>query len=275
MTHLQESLLIAVRDGAVDPPTEALARAHLATCPSCAGDLAALEKRGSDVAAALETLDGFFDAASARASVRVRVARAAADAVGSLALEADGRLASGKLSVRSVSRRFRARWIRAAGAVLFLAAASAAAALPGSPLRRWAGDLIEGVTPGPAAVERPSPAAASPEETTGVRIGVSEGPLQVLLRGVPADGEVEVRWVSGTEAAVFGPLGSRFTSARGRIEAILTPGRVRVELPRSVVPTSLVVDGRIYLSRTPEGLTVPGPAIREDESGIVFRGGDR
>lgn len=274
MTHLQESLLIALRDGVVDPSTEALARAHLATCPSCAGDLAALEKRSSDVAAALETLDGFFDAASARASVRVRVARAAADTSGSLALEADGRPAPGKLPERSVSRRFRARWIRAAGAVLFLAGASAAAALPGSPLRQWAVDLIERVAPGSPALERPAPAATSPEEMTGVRISVSEGPLQVLLRGVPADGEVEVRWVPGTEAAVFGPLGSRFTSGTGRIEAILTPGRIRVELPRSVVPTSLVVDGRIYLSRTPEGLKVPGPAIRQDESGIVFRGGD-
>jgi len=275
MTHLQEGLLIALRDGFADPSEEEMARAHLATCASCREDLAALEERRSAVVAALGTMDGFFDAASARASVRVRVARATADAAGSLALAPRGPVVSEGTGERSSRRGSRATWIRAAGVVLFLGAASAAAALPGSPLRRWVTDVIPRATPESATVGHPAPAATAAEEPTGVRIGVSHGALQVVLRGVPADGEVAVRWVPGNQAAVFGPAGSRFTSATGRLEATLTPGPVRVELPREVVPTSLQVDGRIYLSLTSDGLKVPGPVIRRDETEIVFRGGAR
>jgi hypothetical protein len=271
MTHVQGSVLMALRDGEVDPPTEAAARAHLATCASCREDLAALESRRSEVTAALESLDGFFDAASARASVRVRVALAAADAGGTLALAPERRPRAGQRPQGAEPRASRARWIRAAGAVLFLAAASAAAALPASPVRRWVGDLIGRAVPGAPTVDHPEPAAVPSEETAGVRIAVAGGSLQVFLTGVAADAEIQVRWVAGTEAAVFGPVGSRFTSAAGRIEATLVPGPVRVELPRGVVPTSLVVDGRIYLSRTSDGLKVLGPVLRRDESGIVFR----
>jgi hypothetical protein len=275
MTHLRESLLIALRDGALDPTAETAARSHLTACSSCSEDLATLEERSSDVAAALEALDVFFDEASARASVRVRVARAVADTGGAQAVAADGGRAAGSHRASSAPRRSRAYWLRAAGVVLFLASASAAAALPGSPLRRWVGDLMERSASGAATADHPTPAALPTEEATGVRISVSGGALQVLLRGVPAGGDIEVHWVPGSEAAVFGPVGSRFTSAAGRIEATLNPGRVRVELPRGVVPTTLVVNDHTYLSRTLGGLEVPGPVIRQDDSIIVFRAGAR
>jgi len=100
---------------------------------------------------------------------------------------------------------------------------------------------------------------------------VASGPLHVTLRGVPAGGEILVRWVAGAEAAVFAPAGSRFASGENRIESTVVPGAVRVELPRNLVPVSLEVNGRIYLSRTSEGLEIPGPLVERRTEEIVFQ----
>ena len=80
-----------------------------------------------------------------------------------------------------------------------------------------------------------------------------------------------MRLVPGDEAAVFAPVGSRFTSAVGRIEAVTTAGPVRVELPRDVTPVALEVNGRIYLRNTAGGLSIMGPTLERTDSDIVFR----
>lgn len=251
LDHVDEALLTALRDGVAEPADESRVRTHLDACVECRDRLAALELRRTTVAAGLASLDASFDLESARTAVRAR-------------------------AFPFRKRAHRAAWARAAGVVLFLGVATAAAAaLPRSPVRHWLSRIVH---PRTTAVPAPDSQAAGPAaagETTGVRLNVPSGPLHVVLGDVTAGTEIDVRWVAGSEAAILAPLGSRFASATGRLEARPAPGRVRVELPREVVPTTLEVGGRVYLARTTEGLTVSGPVVRRDDDGVVFRTPDR
>jgi hypothetical protein len=152
---------------------------------------------------------------------------------------------------------------------LLLVAAGAAYALPGSPLRSW---LARGDADGvrTTATVQPAPAVTSDPET-GVHLDVAGGPLRIVLNGVAAGTEIEVRWVSGTTASVMAPRGTRFTTSDGRIEAVTAAGTVRVELPRGALPASLVVSGRTYLRNGHAGLDVPGPVFERGEGVIRFR----
>jgi hypothetical protein len=257
--HLAEELLVALRDGAAERDEEA--RAHLAACARCRDALEGLRTRATFVSAALGTLDAAapaWDVEAARVDVRERVAAATAARAGTTAVTGRrSRFAMGSLS-------------RAAG--LLLVTAAAASALPGSPVRRW----LSGRTGGDVAATAPTtveaaPTAAAASESTGVRLSVPAGPLRVVLRDVAPGTEVRVVMVPGTEAAVFAPAGSRFTSAEGRVEARVTPGEVRVELPTGVDPVSLEVGGRIYLRGTSAGLDVTGPVSSRTDDEILFR----
>jgi hypothetical protein len=245
MDHVDEAVLTALRDGVAEPAEESRARSHLDGCVACRDRLAALERRRATVASGLASLDTSFDLESARAAVRI-----------------------GAFSLRGHAHR--GAWARAAGVVLFLGAATAAAALPRSPVRHWLSGIVHPRTSATAAPAPASPPAAA-AETTGVRLNVPSGPLRVALVDVAGGTEVEVRWVAGTEAAILAPVGSRFTSATGRLEARPAGGPVRVELPRGVVPSTLEVGGRVYLARSTAGLTISGPVVRRDDDGVVFR----
>lgn len=255
--HLDEGRLLALRDRDTDGEE---ARRHLASCAACTEALDTLRARGSAVEAALSSLDEQWDVEAARSSVRGRVAAASAAA-------ARGRTVVGR-------RPRAALWSLSRAAGLLLVTAAAASALPGSPVRAWLGARFGGderaATVPPPAVEG-APAAALAPEATGIRLSVPSGPLRVVLHDVAAGSEVRVRLVPGTEASVYAPAGSRFTSAAGRVEARVTPGEVRVELPTGVDPVSLEVGGRIYLRSTEAGLEVPGPVVTRTEDEILFR----
>ncbi len=238
------------------------AHRHLEGCATCREALEALRARGVAVASALASLDEEPGTRRRRGSrVRARVAEASASAAG-------GRPLGG-------SRRPRAAfWSLSRAAGLLLVTAAAASALPGSPVRAWLGQRFggdESATTVPSPAIEGAPAAARAAEATGVRLSVPSGPLRVLLRDVRAGTDVRVRLVPGTEASVYAPAGSRFTSAAGRVEARVMPGEVRVELPTGVEPVSLEVGGRIYLRSTDAGLEVHGPVVTRTEDEILFR----
>jgi len=260
MTHLDEARLLALRDG--HPEADADGRMHLAECHPCQVVLERLENRSAAIAGALASLDIRHDLESARARVRQRLS--------------GGTETAASPDVIPLPTRPRRRWgveLSRAAAVILVTATAAAAALPGSPVRDWLRGLASSDEPETAA-GAPTPAGATPsavEETAGVRLPVPAGPLRISLTGLSAGSQVRVRWVPGTEAAVFAPVGSRFTSAEGRIEASVSErGLVRVELPRSVVPVSLEVNGRIYLTSGADGLEVAGPATERGPEEIVF-----
>jgi len=217
------------------------------------------------VASALGALDDdAWDVAGARERVRARVAEHAAAQAGGVSIPA--------------RRPRRAFWSLSKAAGILLLTAAGASALPGSPVRRWlerrAAPAVERTAaPEPervAAPESPLVGEAAAEEA-GVRISALGGPLSVVLRGAAPRTEIRVTWVPGAEAAVFAPVGTRFTSGEGRVEAALVPGAVRVELPRGVVPVSLEVDGAILLRTTPAGLEVSGSVVERTDAGITFR----
>lgn len=252
MTHLDEGQLLAVRD-------DESRHEHVEECTVCRQNLEALRGRGQVVSGALATLDAPTDLEAARARLRERIASQSADTPEVVPLTA--------------RRPVRAMWSLSRAAGLLLVTAVGLSALPGSPVRQWVSEALAPDAPEPSVEARtaPMPEAAAEPEASGVRLAVPTGPLRVVVRGANAGSEIRVRWVPGTEAALFAPVGSRFTSGDGRLEANVTAGTVRVELPRGVSPVSLEVGGRIYLRSTDAGLDVPGPVAEQSASEIVFR----
>lgn len=254
MTHLDDGQLLALRDDPTLVDEDCLA--HMGSCPTCLQAMDAARRQADDVSYALGALDhGTWNLHEARERVRLRVSNASALEAGATSLPA---------------RRARAAaWTFSRAAGLVLLTAAGLSALPGSPLRSWIQDRFADDAPAPAAVDATAAPAAEAEEV-GVRLPVAVGPLRVVLRGVAPGTEVRVRWVPGREAAVLAPVGSRFTSGEGLVEASLAPGLVRIELPEGVVPVSLEADGRTLLRVTAAGVDVTGPVLSRSAAGITF-----
>lgn len=252
MTHLDEGQLLAVRD-------DESRHEHLAACALCRQSLDELHHRREVVSGALATLDAPTDLEAARARVRERVAAQSSPA---------------RDVVPIASRPRRTLWSLSRAAGLLLVTAAGLSALPGSPVRSWVSRVLAPTVPESRTEAGAAPeaaTAASEGEAAGVRLSVPRGPLRVVVNGAEAGSEIRVRWVPGIDAAIFAPVGSRFTSGEGRLDARVTPGTVRVELPRGVTSVSLEVGGRIYLRSTDAGLDVPGPVAERSASEIVFR----
>jgi hypothetical protein len=209
------------------------------------------------VSGALASLDAPTDLEAARTHVRKRLTARAAE-------NAD--------AVKLTPRPRRAFWSLSRAAGLLMVTAAGLSALPGSPVRNWASRVLAPEAPEVGTEAAPTPAPSSTEaEATGIRLAVPRGPLRVIVGGAEVGTVIRVQWVPGADAAVFAPAGSRFTSGEGRLEARVTSGTVRIEIPRGVVPVSLEVGGRIYLRSTAAGLDVPGPVTQQSASEIVFR----
>ena len=234
MSHLGEGMLMVMRDA--DSSSDE-ARAHLASCPACQEALAQAHGARDTVTAALSTLDESFDTEAAREAVRARVTGISAKAA----------------DARPITRR--ARWggsalARAAGLVLI--AAVGASALPRSPVRSWVGSLLSREAE-PTAV---APGGATPDvatENAGIRVSVT-APVRVSVLGLAPGEDVTVVWVPGPEVAVFAASGSRFRSGESGVEATVTQGPVRIELPMNVQPLTLEVGGRVWLRSLSSGV---------------------
>lgn len=257
MTHLDEGQILALRDDptAVEPTSVA----HLHGCAACSHALEETRRRGASLALALGSLDdASWDVDLARERVRRRVAEESARSAGVPSLTARR------------ARRAAWSWSGSKAAGLLLVTAAGLSALPGSPVRRWVSDQVA------PAVEEVVPAAETAPtlravEEGGVRLPLDGGPLTVVLRDAAPGTEVRVRWIPGREAALFAPAGSRFTSGQGRMEAAGLSGVVRLELPRSVLPVSLELNGRIILRNSGAGLDVSGPVVERTDAEITFR----
>ena len=188
------------------------------------------------VAEALSTLDESFDVEAAREAVRARVAEASAEAAGSPSISGRAKWGTKALA-------------RAAG--LVLVAAVGVSALPGSPVRSW----VEGLISGGEDVARAAPTEAAPPirtENAGVRVSVT-APVQVRIFGLAPGEAVSVLWVPGSEVAVFAASGSQFSSGEDGVEATVSHGPIRIELPLNVWPLTLEVGGRVWLRNLESG----------------------
>lgn len=248
MRHLDESLLLAIRDGV---PVDDEARAHLAGCASCTVALDRLRQRADAIEQALCALDKPVEPTAAKAGVRARLTQA-----------------------RPPRPRW-GGWHLGRAAALLLFTTGAAAALPGSPLRsllRLPAGVIGGAPETASeARTRAAPVPSSERARAGIAVGIPDGLVEVIVRGADPGTGVFVEWSDLGSARVTAPAGSRFTYAAGRVEVDASRGDLRVELPRDAQEVSLAVDGRVYLTGSAQALEVPGPLVEQDGDALRFQ----
>jgi len=242
MKHLDESQILAARDG------EALAspaQEHLEACTTCGAALEAARARAEIVAQTLSALDGPVEATAAKAGVRARLG-----------------------STRGSRWSWGGSHLGRAAALL-LVTAGAAAALPWSPVRTlWRPAEPETVPAASAVTAEGAP--VSPTVETGIAVPVSDGFVQVVVRGADPGTVLEVTWTDQEAARLAAPAGSRFTYSAGRVEVDASRGRLGVELPINATSVSLEVDGRVYLSGSPTAPEVFGPMVEQTDEGMRF-----
>jgi hypothetical protein len=178
---------------------------------------------------------------------------------------------------RRLASRLRRNLPRAA-AVAGLLVAGTAAAMPGSPVRRWA---LEGfraffrtqdVSP-PSPVESPgllpenSPAVP---ETVGATLRATSEGLELRVTGLRAGALLQVTLVAGDQAGIFAGEGTRFRTEPRRLEASGPPGDVTVEIPVGAASIVVQVDDRVYLRKTGGVLEVLGPVLSRTPDEIIF-----
>ena len=248
MTHVDETVLMALRDGEA---VAAEARTHVETCLPCRHALAEVRARASAIEALIGAGTG---------------GRPAVD---------DGSLAEAKVKVRARLDAQRAReggmrlgisHLRRAAAILLLTA-GAASALPGSPVRAWLGLNDEAPSPHDTAISAPVLVPETPSETV-VLIPAGAG-IEIELLDLPADSEVELAWLDGSTAQVSGGPGTRYAVADGQARATAPNGPVRLGIPRSAPRISIAVNGRMVYRGTSEEADVADVA-RRTANGLVF-----
>jgi hypothetical protein len=262
MTHATDGLLLAYVDGEIRGSAEAELSEHLAVCPACAGELRELERLSTQAHGVLSVLD--TEAPVLRAQASLAAAR-----------RADARGARSPL-------RLGASGLAKAAMLLLALAGAAAAAIPGSPVRRALETTFERVAQffnGSPAVEPVVTTEVDPgvplTETMSAAIMPADGRVRVMLHPATGPVDVEVRLVDAPRARVQTETAApavRLRSASGRIEVIgLTTGRVRIDIPRQIRSATVEVGGRVYVYKTGEQLQLTGPAGDEQGTVVGFR----
>jgi anti-sigma factor RsiW len=219
--HLDEETIQRLLDGELDPAAQAAARAHLPACPGCRDRLAETEREEARMRELLGRLDG---------------APAAADPEAALARARGGR----------------PEWLRRAAVVAFaVAAAGAAYALPGSPVRGWIARWTGGGEP-PAVKE----SAAS-----GVSVPAGER-FTIRFEAAQARGAVTVTVTDRADVLVRALGGApRFTSDPERL-TVANAGSAadyEVELPRTAPQVEILVGERTVFRKLGTRVETAGP----------------
>lgn len=152
---------------------------------------------------------------------------------------------------------FRGAAVRAAVLVLALAGA-ASAALPGSPVRTWLGEILS--TPEAVESPAPTPGAASPSGESmdvapevALLVAPAEGTVAIVIEGPDPSLRIRVRSVEAGEVGVRArgeATSARFRSGPGRLTIVEAgAGEITLELPHSTRVVTLEVDGRRYLTK--------------------------
>ncbi|MGH7477299.1 MAG: anti-sigma factor family protein [Longimicrobiales bacterium] len=250
MSHTQEGTLQAYLDDQLRPEEQRAVAGHVDTCARCATELELLRRASERFSAFMALLDA--------PAPRLEPARL---------------VERGQWRRRTlVARRTLAR----AAAVLVFLTAGALAAMPGSPIRRWAEDAWqtlfgEAAAPAaPATVEQPDLRPAS-----GVAVRAADGAVRVVIEGAPPETRVRVRFVAGDVASVGaagGAVTSRFTTGPGTIRVQGgDPGDLVVELPETVQRASVELNGRLLVIKEEGRLRYGAEPSERDGRGAVFR----
>jgi len=254
MGHPAEGEIRAFLDGEATGDLEELG-AHLEACGQC-GALAQVQSRA--VAAVAEALS-LLDIEPRLEEARARI------------LRMEGEL-------RGPGAKLRRNLPRAASFAILLTA-GAAAALPGSPVRRWVLKGWEAVSGPEGPVLAPAQGlgeGGGPEGApadagmVGATIPVGPDGLELHLADLGRGASLRILFVEGSQAGIFAGEGTRFRSEAGRLVASSPPGDVTMEIPLQAPRVSVVVNGETYLRKTEGGLELLGPVRTQTPSEIRF-----
>lgn len=215
--HPDEERLQRLRHGELfsERPGEPPVREHVAACAECRERLARMEREEADVHGLLALLDHPAPEVSA-----------------------------GSIVDRARGRQFgAARW--AAGLLVALAAAGAAYAFPGSPLRDWARQVVQWARPAP----EPSPPAPAPE-LAGIAILPGDS-LTILFTAADPDSRIRILLDDAPEVRVRAPLeAASFSSDAARlvVDNSGPPATFEIGLPRTLPRVEVrVADRTVFL----------------------------
>lgn len=244
--HVDAGTIVTLRD---EPTPDAPAYAHVGACGACTAALSDATARAALIAEALGALDRPVDLAAAKAATRARLDRTR------------GRRPAGGWR----------RWPLGRAAMLLLATAGAASALTWTPIRSMftARAPATGTTTTSTQVPAMSTAPAQLVERSGIAVDVAGGEIRVIVREAVPGTVLGVVWSDDATARISGPAGSAFTYGDGRLEVDAEDGDLRLELPRTATST-VEVNGRVYVARTPTGVTVSEPAVERTDERVLF-----
>jgi len=237
MTHVDEGVLLAIRDG---EPVSDDDRVHAAECGTCHDTLREATLRSEAIASTLRRDDVEVDVEAAKRAVRARL---------------DTHRAR-----RGVWRRG-GQPLRRAAAIL-LVTAGAAYAIPGSPVRDWLRGGESSIAVDPLTGDPIGEAGA------GVSLLV-DGAVEVELAGVEEGSEVSVVWSEGSLLRLWAGPGSTYDIAAGRAGARVAAGPVVIEAPRSASRVSITINERMVFLGSPGDPGIIG-VVRQTEDSIVF-----
>ncbi len=211
--HPTDSDLLAMLHGELREPAADQVRLHVEVCSGCASRRDAIAREEADRALLLRTLD--FPVPPISAAI---------------------------IRTRAQARR---RLIRAAASIGVLTTlVSAAAAMPGSPVRTW---LEKVLAPAPS---QPAPAAPGPAEgpaADGVEVA-AEGALVIELRHPQAAGQFQIAATdraTATARAIGGDVGYRVGPGRVTLDNRTPAARYEITIPRTLANVTVLVGGRI------------------------------
>jgi hypothetical protein len=260
MMHVDSGTLQAMLDDEVGARDRMTVQAHLVSCTECAAEFDELRQLAAEARSAFAMLDAYTPMLVGR--VRVDPA------------------------VRRVPKRGFARFMPAslarAAALVLLVAGAASAAIPGSPVRRLAGDLIErasrllGATSVPEVTQAPvaeTPVPIVRDTTGGQAVQLADGAVRIEIYSATPGASIRVRVVNDRDAWVktFG-IPARYRSGSGwmNVYDVDAEGAV-VDLPRGARVASVAVNGnRFYVYENGVGRVI-GQAAETLQDGAVFR----
>jgi hypothetical protein len=274
MTHATEGLLVAYVDGEIDGAAAAELDGHLAACDQCARELQEMRRLSVRTHESLSLLDAPAPLLRARAAVGAERARV-----------------EPRRSTGWSLTRLGARGLARAAMLLLALAGAAAAAVPGSPVRRAlettiarVSQLLNGEPSAPAVPVAPvvepaapvvEPAAPAYTERSSMAILPASGRVRVVLHAPAGPLDVTVRLVPASRALVetaSAEADVRMRSAAGRIEVMgLGAGEVRIDVPATVPNATVEIGGMVYVYKAGDVLQLSGPAGTGRGGEVRFR----
>jgi hypothetical protein len=255
--HVEEGTLQAWLDDELQGGAASDVARHLEQCVACRDVAQGLRTLESGTTAHLLPLQDEVDLDSTRWKVRQRrAARREAEKEAEKGATREAGWGTGRegpartdrhrpgspLSRPEPSRKGWSRRRSVAAAAMLVLVAGGAAALPGSPIRAWIGETLGG-----APESEVRTATVDGEAMAGVAVGLRDGRVEIVLRAPRPAAEVEIRVGGEDRVELQAPVGTRYSTAPGRVEADLAgagSGPLLILIPSSAREVHLAVERR-------------------------------